>query len=143
MADFTPQKFRVPGCVEPEIRQALERIKQAFDAMVDGDTIQITVENAKDAETVGGETPADLHDVEELDGGPPQATAQFLVEATLEADLNSGDTVVLLTGPHAGKTLNGKFIRTDYKLTEGTLVGALPNGTDYSIVPWNICEVHQ
>lgn len=63
------------------------------------------------------------------------AAEAMYVERTLAADLNSGNTVV-----NSGVTLNAKFIRSGYKFASGTAVGAIWNGTDYSIIVGNACE---
>lgn len=60
----------------------------------------------------------------------------FYAEATLAADLSSGNTVVI-----SGKTYSGKAIRSGYKLPSGANIGGIWNGTNYTIIWCNQCEV--
>lgn len=59
----------------------------------------------------------------------------FYAEAVLSADLSSNGTVSI-----GGRTFNGKFIRSGYKLASGTVIGGIWNGSDYSVIAWNVCE---
>lgn len=72
--------------------------------------------------------------LQSLDADLTDAQGMY-VERTLAADLNANATVV-----NNGVTLNAKFIRTGYKFVSGTIVGAIWNGTDYSIIVGNACE---
>jgi hypothetical protein len=133
MADFTPQVFRVPQCSEPEVRQALERIRDYFVAIKDGDTIQITVENA---DKVDGEHAASLHDAAQLTGNIALSVlALYYVEGTLGSDLASGGTQVVDT-----RTISGKAIRALYEIPSGATFGAIWNGTNYTLIWANQCE---
>jgi hypothetical protein len=132
MPEFTPKAVRVPGCIPTEMRQMAERLAETQNRAVAGDTINI------DVTSVGGSTIQEITNIANHTDAVPPPTAMFLHEDTLAADLNSGATVSL-----SGKTLNGKYIRSGYKLPSGTLVGCLPNGTDYSIIVANACEVLQ
>lgn len=58
--------------------------------------------------------------------------------ATLSADLNSGASVTI-----AGITYVATFVRSGYKLSSGTVIGANYDGTTWHIGDWNTCEVVQ
>jgi len=133
MPDFTPKTFRIPQCLEPEFQQALRPLKLLLDQMVVGDIIQINVENS---ETVGGETPAQLHNASLLTGIIAFAVlAGFYIEGNLASGLASGATTTV-----SGKTINGKSIRSGTSLPNNTNFGAIWNGTDYTVLWANKCE---
>lgn len=115
-------------------------VKLSGDLTSDGEATFGNVINGTILNTISlnGEPATYYTNITNITGGPPPAAMTLLVEATLAGDLNSGGTVVI-----AGKTFNGKFIPSGFKLTGGTLVGALPNGTDYSIVVANRCPEQQ
>lgn len=132
MANFTPEAAHVPGCIPPELRQCLGTVTNLIRHMIDGDRIQI------DVQTVGGESTTEIHNAGNLTGNLPVAVfagGNIYVEATLGSSLASGGTQVV-----GGRTLNGKFIRSGRSLPSGTLVGAIWNGTDYSIIVANKCD---
>ena len=66
---------------------------------------------------------------------PASLITSIYKEATLSSDLQSGGTQVI-----GGVTYNGKAIRSGRKLSSGTNIGAIYNGTDYTVIWANACD---
>lgn len=133
MAEFNPEPVHVPGCVPAELRRALEPVANLVSHIVEGDTITI------DVTSVSGDTITELHDAGELTGALPPAvfaSGSSYAEATLSAALRWDATPVVISG----KTFNPKFVRENFQLPTGSLIGGIWNGTNYSIIAWNKCE---
>lgn len=126
--------MHVPGCLPTEARRSLDQAARNFDI------IKPLTSGAASSDLKFNIT--NLYVNNEGDTPPPEVLSVVggaLRVFTLGADLNSGATVV-----NGGTTYSAAFVRSSFKLTSGTTVGALraTDGT-YYIIAWNTCEQPQ
>lgn len=131
-------KVHVDGCIPAPLRRSLDAVADNINTLVEGNA-DITVNNATHLDGRSSNYYTNINNWHG-GGGSSSGITHFYVTGTLDGNLTSGSgaTQTISSGAY---TVNGKFVRSGKKLSSGTTVGALWNGTNYDVIAANACEV--
>jgi len=140
MAEYTPQPMRVPGCIPREMAQTLAPIQQFFKHIYEGDTLNITVNNATH---INNYNTTEIFNAANLTGILSNVVIQSFIRIGTLAGTLSRDGTQTLTAPAGGDvTVSGYFVPEDRQAPSGARCGAVKfEGTWYAIVIDQCVEV--
>jgi hypothetical protein len=130
MPDFTPKAFRIPRCIDEDMRRVFEPLLELIRHMLAGDEIQINVDQ------IGGENNTELHDAANLTGILSNPVlASFVTIGELDGPLVRDGTATLNIIGGGTQAVSGHFVPVNMQAPAGArCLGLRWGNTWYAIV---------